>query len=68
MLHGIDDQAVPVGNSLTFFTEVQKHNKQSELHIYQTAIHGVGMIQGQGSVSSWPDSLERWLKQNNWIH
>ncbi len=67
MLHGIGDQAVPVGNSLAFFSEVQKHNKQSELHIYQTSIHGVGMIQGQGSVSSWPDALERWLQQNNWI-
>lgn len=62
MLHGIGDQSVPVGNSLAFFTEVQKHNKQSELHIYQTGIHGVGMIQGQGSVSDWPLALEAWLK------
>lgn len=62
MLHGIGDQSVPVGNSLAFFTEVQKHNKQSELHIYQTSIHGVGMIQGQGSVSNWPQALEAWLK------
>ncbi len=63
MLHGIGDQSVPVGNSLAFFTEVQKHNKQSELHIYQTSIHGVGMIQGQGTVSSWPQALELWLLQ-----
>ena len=62
MLHGIGDQSVPVGNSLAFFAEVQKHNKQSELHIYQTGIHGVGMIQGQGSVSEWPLALEAWLK------
>lgn len=62
MLHGIGDQAVPVGNSLAFFTEVQKYNKQSELHVYQTGIHGVGMIQGQGSVSNWPLALEAWLK------
>lgn len=62
MIHGIGDQAVPVGNSLAFFTEVQKHNKQSELHVYQTNIHGVGMIQGQGSVSGWPLALEAWLK------
>lgn len=61
ILHGVGDQAVPVGNSLAFFTEVQKHNKQSELHIYQTSIHGVGMIQGQGSVSNWPQALEAWL-------
>lgn len=67
MLHGIGDQAVPVGNSLAFFTEVQKHNKQSELHIYQSDIHGVGMIQGQGTVSSWPNALELWLRQNGWV-
>jgi acetyl esterase/lipase len=62
MFHGIGDQAVPVANSLMFFNEVQKHNRQSELHIYQTGIHGVGMIQGQGSVSNWPLALEAWLQ------
>lgn len=67
MLHGIGDQSVPVGNSLAFFTEVQKHNKQSELHIYQTSIHGVGMIQGQGSVSNWPQALEAWMHERGWI-
>ncbi len=61
MLHGVGDQAVPVGNSLMFFSEVQKFNKQSELHIYNTSIHGVGMIQGQGTVSNWPQGLESWL-------
>jgi acetyl esterase/lipase len=65
--HGVGDEAVPITNSLAFFTEVQKYNKQSELHIYQSNIHGVGMIQGQGSVSSWPDALERWLQQNQWL-
>lgn len=62
ILHGIGDQAVPVGNSLAFFSELQKYSKQSELHIYQTNIHGVGMIQGQGTVSSWPQALELWLQ------
>jgi acetyl esterase/lipase len=67
MFHGIGDQSVPVGNSLAFFSEVQKHNKQSELHVYQTNIHGVGMIQGQGSVSLWPQALEAWLKGHQLI-
>lgn len=67
IFHGIGDQAVPVGNSLTFFNEVQKHNKQSELHIYKTNIHGVGMIQNQGTVSSWPQALELWLREGRWL-
>lgn len=68
ILHGVGDQAVPVGNSLVFFSEVQKYNKQSELHVYNTAIHGVGMIQGQGTVSSWPQALELWLRQGAFIN
>lgn len=67
MFHGVADQAVPVANSLSFFNEVQKYNQQSELHIYQSSIHGVGMVQGQGSISSWPQALELWMKQNKWI-
>lgn len=67
MFHGIADQSVPVTNSLNFFAQVQKYNKQSELHIYQSNIHGVGMIQGQGTISSWPQALELWLRQNRWI-
>lgn len=61
MMHGVGDQSVPVTNSLAFFAAVQRFNKRSELHVYQTHIHGVGMIKGQGSVSAWPDALENWL-------
>lgn len=68
IFHGIGDQAVPVTNSLQFFNELQKHNKQSELHIYQTSIHGVGMIQGQGTVSNWPQALELWLREGHWLN
>lgn len=67
MFHGVGDGSVPVGNSLNFFAQVAKFNKQSELHIYQTNSHGVGMIQGQGTVSSWPQALELWLRQNQFI-
>ena len=67
MFHGVADQAVPVANSVMFFNEVIKYNKQSELHLYQSSIHGVGMVQGQGSISTWTQALEPWMKQNGWI-
>jgi len=67
MFHGNADQSVPVTNSFNFFAQVQKVNSQSELHIYQSNIHGLGMIQGQGTVSSWPQALELWLRQNQFI-
>lgn len=65
--HGVGDEAVPVSNSLAFFVEVQKYNKQSELHLYQSHIHGVGMMQGQGTISTWTQALEAWMRQNQWM-
>jgi dipeptidyl aminopeptidase/acylaminoacyl peptidase len=67
MFHGVADQSVPVANSLMFFNEVLKYNKQSELHLYQSSIHGVGMVQGQGSISTWSQALEAWMKQSGWM-
>ncbi len=67
MFHGVGDQAVPVANSTAFFNEVLKYNKQSELHLYQSTGHGVGMVQGQGSISTWTQALEAWMKQNGWL-
>jgi acetyl esterase/lipase len=64
IFHGIADETVPVANSLMFFDEIRKFNKQSELHIFSSNIHGVGMVQGQGTISSWTQALELWLKQN----
>lgn len=67
MFHGIADQSVPVANSLMFFNEVLKYNKQSELHLYQSSIHGVGMVQGQGTISSWTQALALWMRLNGWM-
>lgn len=64
IVHGIGDKAVPVGNSLNFFNQVQKHNKASELHVYQTNIHGFGMREEQGTVRAWPEVLKNWLQTN----
>lgn len=67
MVHGGGDKAVPVGNSLEFFSAVQKYNQHSELHIYQTRVHGFGLGTGEGRVSEWPRALAAWLKHNGII-
>lgn len=67
IVHGIGDKAVPVGNSLVFFNEVQKHNPHSELHVYQTNVHGFGMRKDQGTVTAWPEVLKNWLQHNGFI-
>jgi acetyl esterase/lipase len=67
VFHAVSDQAVPVANSLLFFNEAIKHNPRSELHLYQSNIHGVGMVAGQGSISTWPQALEAWMRHNQWM-
>lgn len=67
ILHGIGDKAVPVGNSLALFNEVQKYNKKSELHIYQTNVHGFGLGESEATASAWPDAAAAWLKHNGFL-
>jgi acetyl esterase/lipase len=67
LVHGIGDGSVPVSNSLMLFDAVQKYSKSAELHVYQTDVHGFGMLSDQGTASSWPEACERWLRQNQFI-
>lgn len=67
IIHGANDKSVPVNNSLMLFNEVRKHNQQSELHVYQTNVHGFGMRAGEGTVSEWPKVLLNWLNHNGWL-
>lgn len=67
ILHGVADKAVPVGNSLVFFNEVQKRNKKSELHIYQTNTHGFGLGENEDTASAWSDAAAAWLKRNGFL-
>lgn len=65
IFHTVEDQAVPVENALKFFTALRAHGvNSSELHIYQTGRHGVGLAQSDPVLSSWPDRLLDWLKVN----
>jgi acetyl esterase/lipase len=61
----VEDQAVPVENALKFFSALRAHGvNSSELHVYQTGRHGVGLAGSDPVLSSWPDRLFDWLKVN----
>jgi acetyl esterase/lipase len=65
IFHTLEDTAVPVENSLRFFSALRAHGvKQSELHVYQNGRHGVGLAAADPVLSSWSGRLEDWLKVN----
>jgi hypothetical protein len=50
---------------LKFFAALrEKGINNSELHVYQTGQHGVGLAQTDPVLRSWPDRLHDWLKVN----
>ena len=67
IFHTADDRAVPVQNALAFFEALQQHGVTSELHVYQTGRHGVGLGGDDRVLSTWPARLEDWLRINGFL-
>jgi acetyl esterase/lipase len=62
LVHGSDDTAVPVENSVLFYLALKKAAVPAELHIYEHGQHGFGLNRGKGPVSNWPQQCANWLK------
>ena len=56
-----EDDPVHVENATTYFLELKKAKVPAELHIYAEGGHGYGLRRTALPVTSWPDSVIRWL-------
>ncbi len=62
LVQSIDDDVVPVQNSIVYTLALKKYNIPCELHLYEKGGHGYGLGRNQGSTeSSWPEACEKWL-------
>lgn len=66
LYHTSDDPAVPVQNSIMFYSALVSNGVSAEMHIYQHGPHGTGLAQSFPELRSWPDLLEHWLVANGW--
>jgi acetyl esterase/lipase len=62
LVHSLDDNAVPVQNSINYALALKKFNIPCELHIYESGGHGYGLGRSADTESSWPDACKKWLK------
>jgi acetyl esterase/lipase len=62
LFHTTNDSAVPVENSVLFYSALRKAGVPAELHIYERGPHGVGLAQTDEALSSWPARLADWLR------
>ncbi len=66
LFHTLEDQAVPVMNSVLYYEAMIKHGVKGELHLFQTGRHGVGLAKKIPATSSWTTLVENWLNANGW--
>jgi acetyl esterase/lipase len=67
LVHALDDNAVPVENSINYVLALRKNSVAGELHIYEKGGHGFGLGRQNGTESSWPEACVKWLKANGFI-
>jgi acetyl esterase/lipase len=61
--HTVEDQAVPVQNSIAFAEALQAAGRPYELHIFEKGRHGIGLANGH----PWTHALAFWLKGRGFI-
>lgn len=62
LIHSDDDGAVPVENSIAYYTALRANKVSSELHIYPYGGHGYSLAIGQGHLATWPDRVIQWIR------
>lgn len=62
LIHTQEDQAVPVENSILFYQALTRAGVPAEFYAFEKGAHGMGMRDGLGTSSEWPDRAEEWLR------
>jgi acetyl esterase/lipase len=67
LVHSMDDNAVPVINSINYALALHRFNIPCELHIYQKGGHGYGLGRSNNSESGWRYACSKWLEDNGFL-
>lgn len=62
MIHSMDDNVVPVENSIRYALAMKQSGAACELHLYQHGGHGYGMRRSIDTESTWTVACTNWLK------
>ena len=67
LLHAIDDEAVPVENSLQLLTTLRAAAVSTEAHLFEEGGHGFGirLIEGKPA-ATWPLLVMAWATRHGW--
>lgn len=67
IVHGSNDTAVPVQNSLQFYQALLEHDVPAEMHLFEDGPHGFGLAPDDPELSVWPELCEHWMRSRGLI-
>lgn len=68
LLHAMDDEAVPVENSLQLLTALKAAGVKAEAHLFEEGGHGFGIRLIEGKPAAvWPELVLRWAARRGWV-
>lgn len=68
LVQAMDDNVVPVQNSIDYALALHKYKIPVELHLYERGGHGFGLARNtKDTESSWTEACVKWLKMHNLI-
>jgi endo-1,4-beta-xylanase len=56
-----DEDRAHVVTTVNFYLDLEKQGVPTEMHIYASGAHGVGMRPSRLPVATWPDRLHDWM-------
>lgn len=62
IVHGSNDTAVPVQNTIQFYEALLEHNVPAEIHLFEDGPHGFGLAPDDEELSQWTRLCELWMK------
>lgn len=65
--HTFDDNIVNVINSLEYAKRLKRINTATEMHIFPSGEHGLGLSESNAYVAEWKNLLLRWLELNDFF-
>lgn len=63
----MEDQSVPVENSLQFYKALRDAGVPTEMHLYARGAHGASRDTQYGTTALWPARAAEWLAANGWL-
>lgn len=68
LVHAVDDDVVPVENSLLLHAALRAQRVPAELHLFEHGGHGFGLRKAAGKpAEAWPDLFTAWARTHGWL-